>query len=222
MNRKWFQNSGIPPAIIQGVCALLAAIIIIGGPVLYLRTGKFMSRDSRTKKFKYTKRKFNYFQPIEVIYNTSPKDANETTTKLRSTNRLRKLRPLETGRTILQTPPETYFFVSSKQLKNAEGNIEDCLSMITVKSFRQQESDLEIHYDSNSKIFLLAYVSDDIGALLSKTGRDNESEIVLSPSYWNDFRNLAIIPMNRIIKSDDREITITKGELRYVLDTIIR
>ena len=65
-------------------------------------------------------------------------------------------------------------------------------------------------------------MSDGTGALLSKAGKDDESEIILSPSYWNEFRNLTIIPMNRIVKSDDREITITERELRHVLDMIVR
>jgi hypothetical protein len=220
MNRKWYQNIAVPPAIVSGIFILLAAFL--RGPIASILLNESHANSGWDLRPPQDVRDdTKEVLPIRVIPRESCHDVNEYLINIRRQGKLRGLTPLETGRSIFQTSIGTYCFVCAKDVEIYKGNVEKCLSMATVKSFRQSQSDFEIHCESKARIFLLAYVGDDIAAALSKPVQNTIGEIVIFPLPWSNFTNLVIIPISRIIQSNYRKISITKDKMICVLDIVI-
>jgi len=160
-------------------------------------------------------------QPIELIPNISIEDLDKRLIELRSSEKLRKLTPLETGRSILEAPLGTYFFVFYAHLISSDGNVEYMLKYSLVDSYKNRPSCFEIHKRIDGQIILLGYVGDEIGASLSNASQSDRKEIVLFPSPWENFQNLVMIPVNRIFKSNNRRISSSETGDISVLDMLI-
>ena len=159
---------------------------------------------------------------IELISGIQLKGLDERLTDLRTSKNLRKLVPLETGRSISETPVGTYFFLPSGYLSFSDGNFKEILNRAPVNSYlKSRFYYFEIHKRTDGQIVLLGYVGDEIGAALSNAAISNRKEIVLFSEPVKNFQNLAMIPINRIFKSNSREISDQElGDIK-VLDLLI-
>jgi hypothetical protein len=158
---------------------------------------------------------------IELIPSISQQDLDKKLVEIRNSEKVRDLTPLETGRNISETPTGTYFFVSSFFMAFPDGNIKSMLKNCRVNSYKKDIDYFEIHKRSENQIILLGYVSDETGALLSNEANRERREIVLFPSLQKNFQNLVMIPINRISKSNYREINSPETGDIEVLDMLI-
>lgn len=152
-------------------------------------------------------------QPIELVPNISQQDLDKKLSEIRTSKKLRELTPLETGRSISETPAGTYFFVSASNLKFSDSKIEDMLKDSPVSLNRNGISYFEIYKMPEDQVILLGYVGDEMGALLSNTAEREQRKITLFSLPWENFQNLVMIPVSRIFKSKDRLINTSAGDI---------
>lgn len=227
------------------VCCLLAIALIAAHPLWWPlvnkidhdSSGKSISSKAKTSgnsspaintsgpnspvTVNYDSPKSKTEQSIELIPNISQQGLDKKLTEIRLSKRLRKLIPLETGRSISETPAGTYFFVWPGYLRFTDGNVEYVLKNSCVSSYTRERSDFEMHKISEYQVFLLGYVGNETGAALSNAAKSNRKEITLFSSPLENFQNLAMIPINRIFKSNDREISSPETGDIEVLDMLI-
>jgi hypothetical protein len=167
---------------------------------------------------------------IVPINNIKRKDEIEAiVTKLRRSNNLRKITPLESGKTIEETPTGTYFYVYATDLNVYATDLQDGINYLE-RIKKHAIADMvgnvddyyEVHYVSEDSLYLIGYVSADAASAISKLKGTNENKIVVSTWPWDNIDTLIVLPLNRIINAKLRRISIKEYQHIIVLDVSIK
>jgi hypothetical protein len=211
MSGKWYRSRNIQAALITGVFVLIAAIIT---SPLWLRGSKKFQIDVGT----------NRTSPIslQIIPNVSREKMDSVLVAMRHSQKLRELTPLETGKSISETPSGTFFLVFSLYLTHAEGRLSEMLQRSAVARLRDIESDFEVHYVSEGTIFLVAFVSTETASGISRLDGATKTQVTLSPVPWESIETLVLVPLDRIIEAKARQIQTTDAGEVDVLDVIVQ
>lgn len=216
-------SSKIKITIVGGIFVVLAGLL--SSPLLpYISDKAFFKSSNSADSTDHEKKNHNSLFPVRVVFSKLPPDINTVIKQLRTENNVRPLNQLETGRSILNTSDGTYFFVHASCF-NIEEDLSDCLDKSIVRPLKQNESFFEVHYLTENEILLVAYVSEDMGAILAKANNNIKVQLIISPSAWGGFKHLALIPLGRIMKSSNREIVFDKvfdnDRTIHILDVIL-
>lgn len=217
---KWYQSRANQAAMITGICIIVGAILTSQWWLpFYDKIDE--SPAPRTHRAKRSGQEVNAKQPIHIIPSMPSGDLEKSITDLRVSKKLRELTPLETGRSISQTPPGTYFFVHPIYLTFVRDDFKKFLNRAIVDSYKSYRSSVEFQIDHEQQMFIVVYVSDEAAARLTEAKRSSLEEMVLSSTPWGNFRNLAIVPIKRICKSSYRSISIADKQTVGVLDIVL-
>lgn len=211
MSGKWYRSRNIQAALITGVFVLIAAII----------TSPFWLRGSKKPQ---TNVASNRTSPIslQIIPNVSREKMDSVLVAVRRSQKLRELTPLETGKSISETPSGTFFFISPIYLEYADGRLSERLQRGNVERVENRTIKFEVHYVSEGMIFLAALVSNETASGISRLDGTVKKHVTLSSLPWDGVETLVLVPLDRIIEAKYREIqTMDIGEI-IVLDVIVQ
>jgi hypothetical protein len=221
MSGKWYRSRNIQAALITGVFVLIGAII----------TSPFWLRGSKKPQIETSKNisetpsdvGTNRTSPIslQIIPNVSREKMDSVLVAMRHFQNLRELTPLETGKSISETPSGTFFLVSPLYLTHAEGRLSEMLQS-PVERVGYREMRFEVHYVSEGMIFLVALVSSEAASGISRLDGATKKHVTLSPVLWDSIETLVLVPLDRIIEAKYREIQTTDIGDIIVLDVIVQ
>jgi hypothetical protein len=214
MPRKWYQSRTIQAAFITGGCGLIAAIVLILGPHWFGESKK-SPVDIHSSRISSTS--------LQIIPNVSREKMDSVLVAMRRSQQLRELTPLETGKSLSETPSGTFFFVSASYLEYAEGRLSEMLQQgKVIARVEYRELYFEVHYVSEGMIFLVVFVSSETATGISRLDGTTKKHVTLSPLPWDGIETLVLVPLDRIIEAKCREIqTMDIGEIK-VLDVTVQ
>jgi hypothetical protein len=218
MKRKWYQSRNIQAAFISGFFILIAAILT---SPLWIGKSKNYSTNVTSNK-NSTISLHSSPVSLQIIPNVSIGKMDSILVAMRSSEKLRELTPLETGKNISQTPSGTFFYISPIYLECTKGKLSESLQQGKVKRNGYREINFEVHYVSEGTIFLVAFVSSETVSGVSRLDGAVKKQVTLSPLPWDGIQTLVLVPLSRIVEAKRREIQTTDvGEIS-VLDVIVQ
>jgi hypothetical protein len=151
-----------------------------------------------------------------------PKESAERfLNSFREAKGLRKLAPLETGKTASSTPSRTFFFVNSFEFSKLDKG-PDRIDDANVLNEGDPTYDFEIQKLSEDEIDVIAYVSEDAAGAVSRLDGKSQHSLVLFPGPWGTNQTLVSIPISRFVSAEHRSINTPEGDRIYVVDAVIR
>jgi hypothetical protein len=159
---------------------------------------------------------------IEIKSDISLETIDSVLVAMRKSRKLRSLTPLESGKSIAKSPYRTFFFLFHRYLVFSESDIEKVWERSVVSRTRELPySYFEVHYVSEEQVFLVAFVSSETASSISKLDGTLRKEITLSPFLWDHINTLVLLPLERIIKVETREILNNDKQYIDILDIIV-
>ena len=232
MPQKWYQNRTIQASIISGFFIIILGILTTP---LWLRDSKNSADSGVLNKIHTTKEKEEVktsivLNPVslEIKPNISKEKIDPVIIAIRNSRKLRELTPLESGKSIVNTPYGTFFFVhGSSDLGYCPMLTESCFKEVLLGTRAQRTrdlrySDFDVHYISRDQILLLEFVSSETAASISKLDGYSRKEVTLSPFLWDHVNTLILLPLDRIIKANYRNIRNTDNQQILVIDAVIQ
>lgn len=138
--------------------------------------------------------------------------------KVRSEHKVRPLVALESGKKLADVPVLTYSFLFRGYLRiQSYENYKTILDSIADR-FNNYNRYFEIHKLSEQEIYLLGFSSEESYVNINnpKVGGGKSVTLFPYPDIGKDY--LLIVPITKITKSTDREITLDDGSYVGVLD----
>mgnify|MGYP001566808153 FL=1 len=200
-------------------------ITVIGGTILILLSGAGTSIYNKFFDDKKIKTSTSYQLPATNLFiqgyqltNLSTTTAHSLLDKVRSEHKVRPLVALESGKKLVDVPVLTYSFLFSGYLHIEP--YEDYKAILNgiANRFNSYSSYFEIHKLSEQEIYLLGFSSEESYVNINNPKVEGVKSITLFPypDIGKDY--LLIIPIEKIIKSADREITLDDRSRIGVLD----
>lgn len=168
------------------------------------------------------------FAPISIFtkYDLKKEDVEKFINDYRNKNKVREIQIMESGKPAKDLTDGIYSFVESYAfsifLPEYNYNYKSFLLNWTSNRFRNDVSEFEIHFINKDKIILLGFTNRRDASDISYLKGNTTYSILLSPSYFGDFTTFVAIPVDRIISSSDRTITISKKRFHYILEATIK
>lgn len=159
---------------------------------------------------------------LQIQPDVSVKNLDSVIKSLRVSRQLRAIAPLESGKSIEETPSGTFFYMPRGYLRHSEGELEEALKREGVETMKSVNSSFEVHKLSEDKIELIAFVSKDIAQSISRLDGKSKKEVVLSATPWEDNTTMVILPVNRLIVAKRRDITTSEGRLAPTMDAVVQ
>ena len=118
----------------------------------------------------------------------------------------------------------TYFFLLAGWLNTYlfEQDLLSWVFKLQAARYPPFKNVFEIHNISQGELHLIGYMNEIHAAEISKLSGETSREIMVSPYPWGQMTSLVSIPINRIQKSQDRHVQISKEEEVIVLDITIK
>lgn len=141
--------------------------------------------------------------------------------KIRAEDKVRPLVELESGKKLADVPVLTYSFMYAGYLSfESFENYKKIFNGI-VDRFNTYNNYFEIHKSGELGAYLLGFISEEsyVNVNNSKSERTKNITIFPSPAIARDY--LVWVPIEEIIKSTDREITLDDGSRVGVIDLIL-
>jgi hypothetical protein len=225
MSGKWYRSRTIQAAFITGAFVLLGTIISLfwlrGSKKPQIETSKSISETPSDVGTNRT-------SPIslQIIPNVSREKMDSVLVAMRRSQQLRELTPLETGKSVSETPSGTFFFVPYIYLKHAEGRLSEMSQqgevIARVEYVEYRRFYFEVHYVSEGMIFLVVFVSSESATEISRLDGTTNKHVTLSPLPWDGIETLVFLPLDRIVEARDREIQTRDSSRVCVLDVIVQ
>lgn len=222
MNEPWYKDIRVKIAVISGIFIITAAIISkVSCPNFPY---KEVSQPNQNTNVQLSGNKTS--KPgISIIsiatYPVNSSDSLQMEIKtLRKQKNLRGLTALESGKELKNVPTNTYCFMHPIYLRfNPDQDYYKVFfEESRVDRFRTIESYFEIHRYGDDSFYLIVCVSSEAASNISQLDGKAIKELVAMPSPLQKTDHLALIPMNRIIESKYREISLDNGKSLSVLD----
>ena len=165
---------------------------------------------------------------IQIMPISNDKELESVLNQMRVSLGLRKLTPLETGKRIEETPTDTFFFVSPRDLSRmvffSGKNYFEVVKREAVVDNKRNfiYYDFELHYVSEDGLYLIGFVSEDVASSISKLDGKDEKKIILISYPWINLNTLIRLPIKRIVEADSRSISANDDEKIEVLDVVIK
>lgn len=138
--------------------------------------------------------------------------------ELRRKYSLRPLTALESGISICETAPGTYFFTFDAWIGVEGDEFESDIQRFEVHRYLSSLFNLEFHNTSEGALYLIGFVSNTHVAEISELTGIERKSIILSSSWHSEFPNLVRLPVSRILISSYRRIDLSEQEHIGVLD----
>lgn len=249
MVKKWYKNSNIIGAFVLGTCTIIAAIItspywikffeannnILTSNVKNELINSPMMTNNSKKTDKAQTEQINVISAeaslsksgalsLDVIYDISENNLDSTLNEIRKKRNLRQLAPLESGKSIEETPAKTYFFIYSVFLSFNENKRYELIKHEgVVDRLRKTNNWFEFHKISENQICIIAFVSKETSSNIARLDGISKKNCSLSAIPWEDSNCLVIVPLNRIISTKFRNITLLDNKTDiYVVDAVIQ
>ncbi|MHA2010615.1 MAG: hypothetical protein ACXADW_23050 [Candidatus Hodarchaeales archaeon] len=165
--------------------------------------------------------RFERFTP-SIYYDINEDNVDEIISQIRGENKLRELSALESGKSISELPMGTYFYLSYIYLEKINRGLENLYNVRSVDRYKLKNSYYEIHYLRDGKLNLLGYISSAGAGSASILNGNEEKKLTVFPTICEEANNLVIIPFNRILSLDYREITFDSKVSSFAYDLVIK
>lgn len=160
---------------------------------------------------------------LVVIPNISANNLETSLASLRTAAQLRSISPLESGKSIQETPSGTFFFSFVAYLEEYRlGDRTDVLKRGEMNPIRTTDSDFEVHKISEDNIKLISFVPTGVAETISRLDGRSRKEATLSGVPWADANTLIVLPIDRILSAKQRQLTMTDGHTLRVLTATLR
>ncbi len=162
---------------------------------------------------------------LQISYGLTADDYKQKIESVRSLHKLRELTPLESDRPLQDNPPGTYFFVFSLYLSLPSYGDSGYRNLLDAKSSRQKELEwayFEVHHRDAGQFVFLGFLSETDGNRIHTLDGQQDHNVTIAATLWDPFSALVELPLNRIIKSDDRTLDFEERKKLDVLDLTIR
>jgi hypothetical protein len=141
-------------------------------------------------------------------------NVDEVLGTLRFSRRLRALTASESGRSMTDISPCTYFFFI--------GLGDFSLAEHSVRRYPLGNYAFEFHKTIDDGLFLIAFLSEAEAARIGDAGGENiEREVTLSPRPWGAVSTLMSIRFDDLRILRRRKIEVTESEEIFVVDAVI-
>lgn len=165
------------------------------------------------------------FQPINLFvkHNITEQNQHSFMDSLRAARQLREITAIESGKVLQRIPPGTYFFLSGVFL-NTYSNYKNLLLKANdypsdrYKSYNR----FEIQHTVDGTFHLLGYINEIQAVDISQLSGKIEKEVIISPRLWGQMTSVISIPIERIHKTQTRDIQVTKDLEITVLDITVK
>jgi hypothetical protein len=161
---------------------------------------------------------------LEVLHGQSSDGFGASIEALRSGHDLRELISIESDRPIGVSPAGTYFFVSGYGLDQDAGD-PPARGMLKQRANRRNISahiGFEVHHRVAGQIVLIGFVSESDGDRIRTLPGSRDFKVTIAESVWGPFTTLVVMPIERIVKSRNRELDVADSDKRVVIDVTIR
>ncbi len=184
--------------------------------------------NNKTTEDGIIQKKDTVFSPISIFtkYDLNKDDVDEFINDYRNKNKVREIQIMESGKPAKELSDGIYSFIESFAfsifLPRYNNNYKSFLLNWTTSRFRNSDSEYEIHFINKDKIILLGFTNRKDASDISYLSGRTKHSILLSPTYFGDFTTFVAIPVDRIISSYDRTITISQNKFYYILEASIK
>jgi len=162
---------------------------------------------------------------LPLVYGVNNENINLTIQKIIELKHLRGLSDMESGKRIEYTSEGTSFFISHNFLGGpimVSSYIEHFFNFPSVENKPQYPNGyFSVLYISNNEAYILGFVSTDISSTINKLDWNSEETFPLFPEPSDERNVLVIIPVNRIIQAESRDISLDNRQI-YLLDITIK
>lgn len=138
----------------------------------------------------------------------STKNTEENISEIRNKNDLREITTFESGKSILELPTNTFFFVSIFYLEEPQFETKTVINTKVQRYNTILGSYFEIQKYSEDEVYLVGYIPESVLSSVSRFDGTTEKKFTVFPSTNELTSHGIIIPFSRIISSDYREIQI--------------
>jgi|TARA_Y100000031_G_C8025980_1_gene294900 hypothetical protein len=80
----------------------------------------------------------------------------------------------------------------------------------------------EVHHRVAGQIVLIGFVSESDGDRIRTLPGSRDFKVTIAESVWGPFTTLVVMPIERIVKSRNRELDVADSDKRVVIDVTIR
>jgi hypothetical protein len=172
--------------------------------------------------------KTDNYSPISLYseYGVNKTNVEKIIDNIIQNKNLQPLPEIDSDKSIKDIPEGTYFFIAASYLDSYSFLYKDYLQQFfyypPVDSNRELKNYyFEVLYPSKNEAYLIGFISQDLASLTKSLDGNSEKEIMLFPEPINQRDVLIVIPINRIIKINQRDITLD-GERTSLLDLTIK
>jgi hypothetical protein len=220
--KPWYKREQMQVAVISGVFIIIAACI----PIFFSSQSSHNSNKENPKEKDSLEISNKSVVAIQILQIKDIEKVENLLASFRSDKKLRELTALESGKSMLEMPNSTYGYISgtSLQVRFHDETYQTLLEQKTERFKEKYESiyKFEIHKYSNTEIYLCGFVSQETSSNISQLSGRKELEFAFTPMPLNSSDNIAIIPIDRIIQSKERDVDNDNKQRIYLLDLKIK
>lgn len=223
MPTKWYQSRQIQAAIISGVFIIILGFLTTP---LWLKNSKSVKSEDgvemKPEDRAHIQTKSSAPITLKIVFDLKVEKADSVIGSLRRAFALRELKPLESGKSINETPSGTFFYLHVIYLDRGEDFVADVLSRGGISRNREGINYFEIFKVAEDQIFIVGFTSSERASSISRLNGLSKKEIILSPLIWNGVNCLSLVPIDRILAGRVREISTDDNEAFFILDAAIQ
>jgi len=156
-----------------------------------------------------------------VIHGVTKKNVNQTLQTLRSQRHLRALETLESGRSVAETPRETYFFISIYYLTTTPNGMVKTIGEQKVGRFANNDTYFEIQFLRTGPPIIIGFASESDAIRIDSPSADI-GKVSISPVPWEKMTSLVSLFTDRVATAKYRKLDLAEGNDVLVLDCEIQ
>ena len=165
---------------------------------------------------------------LEVQHGASVSTAQSSLVPLRSKRQLRNLTFAESGRTVQETPPGTYFFVRASSLlppRLAGRSYYEFVTQfmrLTVSRYGTPKSDLEIHYVLGGQPMVVVFVDETTASRITQLSGKEDREFMATPNAAKSMTSVVSLPLGRIKRATWRVAEESPANRLLIFDFVVQ
>lgn len=149
---------------------------------------------------------------IHVSHGLTVESLPSFVSNMRSVNGLRPLRPLETGRSIADSPLGTFFYVSGYHLDFGVDEGFPLKRGSIGQALQAPRLLYEFQHRPDNKLYLIAFTSEsDADRLRNLSGDGQQLKVTLFPQIWDAQTSLVELPIERLRSAAVRDIQLDES-----------